>query len=503
MNSTEKIEIVAELKDLVSGKMQEITNQVNRMEGALANAGRQGSSGGGIMQGVVGANLLTGAIRRGADALYDFGKESVQSFGRLEQLQTSLTTMFHGNREEAKGLINEWMGFAKETPFEMEDIAEAGKMMIAYGSNSSNVTSELRTLGDISSGVGSSLKDVAYLYGTVRTQGKANLIDLRQFANRGIPIFKELSKVTKYTMNELVAGGKNVVITFKDVENAFLGMTKEGGQFHDMMAEQSKTLLGQTSNLSDAWGQLQASIGQSQGGILKSTVAWATGMVAEMARVMQASNFRKEAVKPLGSVGEYSMKFGRDMDERDKLFGVRDMTGKVIRTSKDGRDFGDPNKGESSTIIYGEKRLEMFTDNVFGMVQKTKKEDQQNTINAFTDMFRDLNKQRQSGEISPKLYANEVAVLNSAMTTMNALRTAGKKNAALSEGIGGKGGPSDLEKVAAANRPTQVNIHIERLVDNLTNIVKNDTGKAMQITTEQVAKALMSAVNDISVLEHN
>lgn len=505
MTSQEKVEVVAELKDLVSGKMQEITNQVNRLEGALAKAGRQGDSSGGIMKGVIGANLLTGALRQGVGAMVDFGKESFHAFGRMEQLQTSLTTMFHGNREEAKGLINEWMGFAKETPFEMEDIAEAGRMLIAYGSNSSSVTEEMRVLGDISSGVGSSLKDVAYLYGTVRTQGKANLIDLRQFANRGIPIFNELSKVTKYTMKELVAGGKDVVVTFKDVENAFANMTKEGGQFHDMMRAQSQTLLGQTSNLSDAWTQLQAAIGESQSGILKDTIAWATSMVSEMGRVQQASNFRNAATKPLGSVGEYSSKFGYDRDQRDEMFALRDVTGKTIETSKDAKMLMEKLAKSGGmgdvTQIYGEDRLKQYSDNIFNMVQNTKKEDQQNTLNAFTDMYRDLKKQMQTGEISPKLAANEMAVLNAAITQITALKNAGKKNPTLAEG--GEKGPSELEKVAAANRPTQVNIHIENLVRDLRTIMPAGTPEmTMQKMAEMVARVLLGAVNDISVLEH-
>ena len=507
MTQQEKVEVVAELKDLVSGQMREITSQVNRLEGALARAGQQGGPSSGIMKGVVGANLLTGALRQSVGVITDIGKESFQAFGRMEQLQTSLTTMFHGNKEEAKGLINEWMGFAKETPFELEDIADAGKMMIAYGSTSTNVTGELRMLGDVSSAVGSSLKDVAYLYGTVRTQGKANLIDLRQFANRGIPIFKELSQVTKYTMKELVAGGKDVVVTFADVEKAFANMTKEGGQFHNMMAEQSKTLLGQTSNLSDAWTQLQAAIGESQSGILKSTVAWATSMVSEMARVQQASNFRNAATKPLGSVGEYSSKFGYDRDDRDELFALRDITGKTIETSKDAKalmnKLQSQYKGQGDvTQIYGEDRFKQFSDNIFDMVQKTKKEDQQNTLNAFTDMYRDLKKQMQTGEISPKLAANEMAVLNSAISQITALKNAGKKNPALTEP--GDKGPSELEKVAAANRPTQVNIHIENLVRDLRTIMPASTPEmTLQKMAEMVARVLLGAVNDISVLEHN
>ena len=66
-------------------------------------------------------------------------------------------------------------------------------------------------LGNVAAGVGSQLGDLAYLYGTLRTQGRAYAVDIRQFAGRGIPIYEELAKVlrvTKDNVSELVKEGK-------------------------------------------------------------------------------------------------------------------------------------------------------------------------------------------------------------------------------------------------------------------------------------------------------
>lgn len=59
---------------------------------------------------------------------------------------------------------------------------------------------------------------------------------------------------------------------------------------------------------------------------------------------------------------------------------------------------------------------------------------------------------------------------------------------------------SDLEKVARGNRPTQVNINIENLVREYKNTFNNVAG-ALEMTTEQLAKSLISAVNDVSVFQ--
>lgn len=97
----EKVEVIAELKDLISGKMKEINASVNKLDSSLQSVNETGGKSGGIMGQVLGANLLTNAISRGASALVGFGKDSLDAFGNFEKFETSLTTMFHGNRKEA------------------------------------------------------------------------------------------------------------------------------------------------------------------------------------------------------------------------------------------------------------------------------------------------------------------------------------------------------------------------------------------------------------------
>ena len=100
---------------------------------------------------------------------------------------------------------------AAKTPFDLSGIASSAKQMLAYGSTVDNVVDELVMLGNVASGVGAPLQDIAYLYGTLRTQGRAFTVDIRQFAGRGIPIYEELAKVLGVTKDEvscLVTEGK-------------------------------------------------------------------------------------------------------------------------------------------------------------------------------------------------------------------------------------------------------------------------------------------------------
>lgn len=256
----------------------------------------------------VGGALALGKVK-------DFLWSSVESFGRLEQFQTSLTTMFKGNRREAELLTSQLQKFAQATPFELSEIQEATKMMIAYGSTSGGVVKEMTMLGDISSGVGAPLKDIAYLYGTLRTQGRAFSKDIYQFTGRGIPIVEALAKTLGVAKNEVMNLVEKGKVGFPEVERAMKSMTEAGGQFSGMMKEQSKTLNGQISNLADAWDQLKTSIGESQSGIVKSTVAWATELINSINQTQQATNNLQKTWQKAG-VHERSIMGIKDTDSK-------------------------------------------------------------------------------------------------------------------------------------------------------------------------------------------
>ena len=107
----------------------------------------------------------------------------VQTRGQFQQLEIAFTTMLKSGTQ-AKGLMDRLIDTAAKTPFDLSGIASSAKQMLAYGSTVDNVVDELVMLGNVASGVGAPLQDIAYLYGTLRTQGRAFTVDIRQFAGR-------------------------------------------------------------------------------------------------------------------------------------------------------------------------------------------------------------------------------------------------------------------------------------------------------------------------------
>lgn len=201
-------------------------------------------------------NLLANSIRRtvlelgGAMALRRFSSEVLHATGTMQQLRVALSTILQ-DKEKADALIFDITQFAAKTPFNLEEVAAGAKQMLAYGSSAENVVKELSMLGDVAAGLQIPIGQLIYLYGTLRTQGRAMTVDIRQFAGRGIPIYEELAKVlgvSEDQVGEFVTAGK---VGFKEVEQAFKNMTSEGGKFANLMENSAGTWPQQISNIQD------------------------------------------------------------------------------------------------------------------------------------------------------------------------------------------------------------------------------------------------------------
>lgn len=214
----------------------------------------------------------------GVTALKNFATELVNVRGQFQQLEIAFSTMLK-SKEKADKLMSELVDIAAKTPFDLQGVASSAKQMIAYGSSAENVGDELVMLGNVAAGVGSQLSEIAYLYGTLRTQGRAYAVDIRQFAGRGIPIYEELAKVLGVTKDEVSGLVKEGKVGFKEVEQAFKNMTSESGIYYNLMQEQSKSLTGQLSNLGDAWNTMLNKIGKDTQGIASAGISGLKGLI--------------------------------------------------------------------------------------------------------------------------------------------------------------------------------------------------------------------------------
>ena len=216
-------------------------------------------------------------LLKGATAYFTL--QGAQSFisqmvavrSQFQQLEISFGTMLK-SKEKANELMAQMTDLAAKTPFGLQEVSEGAKRLLAFQVPAEEVTETLRRMGDVASGLGVPMGQLIHVYGQVKAQGKLMTNDLYQFMNAGIPIIAELSKVvgkSETEIKDMVSAGK---IGFTEIQAVIKNMTNEGGLFYNLMAEQSKSLGGQISNLRDNFDQMLNEIGKSSEGIVSGAI---------------------------------------------------------------------------------------------------------------------------------------------------------------------------------------------------------------------------------------
>jgi hypothetical protein len=185
---------------------------------------------------------------------------------QFQQLEISFTTML-GSEQKAGALMDELIQTAARTPFNMTDVTEGAKQLLAYGIQANEVNDTLVHLGDIASGLNIPLSQLVYLYGTTVSQGRMFTMDLRQFMGKGIPLAEELGKILHQNTTEVQESVSKGKVTSDIFKEAIANMTQAGGRFGGLMEQQAETLQGRWSNIEDTIDQAINSIGQKTQGI--------------------------------------------------------------------------------------------------------------------------------------------------------------------------------------------------------------------------------------------
>lgn len=207
--------------------------------------------------------------------------------GEFQQLEVAFTTLL-GSKEKADRLMAEMVDLAAKTPFDLQGVAGGARQLLAYGFAAEEVTDTLTRLGNVAAGLRLPLQRLTYLYGTTAVQGRVYARDMLQFTGSGIPMLQEMAKMygkTTEEINEMVSAGK---IGFADVKKVIESMTNEGGQFYNLMQEQSKTITGLIANLGDAMDTMFNEIGKSTEGVISGTLQGAITLAENYDKVAKA-----------------------------------------------------------------------------------------------------------------------------------------------------------------------------------------------------------------------
>ena len=190
--------------------------------------------------------------------LVGLGAAAVKSAADLETLETSFVSLTGGARQAAM-MVAQLNEFTAQTPFQLEQVGNAARQLIASGTAISEVNDQLQFLGDIAATSGSSIEEIAAIFAKVNAKGKVELENLNQLAERGIPVFKALSDATGLLPSELGAGAVSV----KQFNETLRSFAEEGGFANGAMERLSQTAAGKFSTALDNLKLAGAELGQT------------------------------------------------------------------------------------------------------------------------------------------------------------------------------------------------------------------------------------------------
>lgn len=233
--------LIITLKDLASAGLTKLGSRLDKLKADIEGAGA-------AFAGIGAAIGLVGTI-------------ALKTAGQFQQWNIAFSTML-GSADKADVLLRQIRDFASKTPFQLDEVVEGSKRLLAFGITAQNVIPTLKVLGDVASGLGVPVDRLVTAFGQVRAAGRLMGQEVLQFTNAGVPILELLAQrfnVTTGAVKKMVEEGK---VGFEDVRAVLFAATEEGGRFHNMMASQAKTLLGRWNELSDSVTKLANAIGE-------------------------------------------------------------------------------------------------------------------------------------------------------------------------------------------------------------------------------------------------
>ncbi len=202
------------------------------------------------------AGLFGGAIAGvgTAGGLAGLGAFGLNLASQIQGTRIGLETML-GSAENAKSLMKEITAFAKRTPFNRLELFDYAKQLTGAGIAQKDMIGTLNKLGNVASAFNAPLQNIITNYGEIRAGNRALTRDIREFSNKGIPIWEKLAKNMGITVAELQRGidTQKIKVDFEDIDKVLTEMTSKGGIAFDVMGKKSKTFEGALSNIQDTF----------------------------------------------------------------------------------------------------------------------------------------------------------------------------------------------------------------------------------------------------------
>lgn len=184
-----------------------------------------------------------------------------------------------GDMAAGAGLFDELQQFNFWTPFDLEETAQAAKVLRTAKVELSDLTAYLTRFGDLSQGNNQKFQSFINAFSKASAKGKADMEVLNVYIDQGVQILDALASQMGVTSAEIVKMASDGKISFADLDAAIAAMTAEGGQYYGTLAAASQRLDAVQAGLQESVKSLAASFGDILAPAVASALTGLTNLV--------------------------------------------------------------------------------------------------------------------------------------------------------------------------------------------------------------------------------
>lgn len=238
--------------------------RINQQLGETGEAARQAGTGYSLLKGIIAStvgSLLSAGIQNVIGGLLGIQNAVIRVGTSAERQKVAFET-FTGSAEAAAKVMRDVRDFAATTPFELPEVTEAAKQLLATQVPIDELIPTIKRLGEIAAGADKPLSQLLFVYTQIKNQGQALGQDINQLFNAGLSmndIAKALGKSSQ-ELGRMKSSSKGLQLSFEDVKKVITSVTSEGGRFYGLMDKLGSTTAVKLSNINDAFTKLYGSI---------------------------------------------------------------------------------------------------------------------------------------------------------------------------------------------------------------------------------------------------
>lgn len=266
------------LTQTLNGSLSQGASQ-SRKASALVSAGLNALS-------VAAGNLLSQLARTAAQAIATVVNTGLEFNQQMENYSLAFENLLGdaGAAADALAAIKE---DAAKTPFDVAGLVSANRLLISTGQSAEQARQVINALGNAvsaSGGGNDELQRMAANLQQIANVGKAEAVDIKQFAYAGIDIYGLLADYTGKTREEV----QDLTVSYDLLATALTAASAEGGRYAGAMEAYSQTLKGQLDTLKDNSAQLAGALTEGLFAAQKELVAAAAGWVDTLKETLEA-----------------------------------------------------------------------------------------------------------------------------------------------------------------------------------------------------------------------